>query len=103
VAGEVAVLHHSQPGLAVLNQAHPESEPQRVARTDQIGVALRQQQIPQRIPTQLEAILKSLDQPLTLRLIESRRLEVRFQLLKRLAEVGEALPSFSAPAPRLTP
>lgn len=91
VAGEVAVLHHAEPAFAIADQAHAKGEPERVARSDQIGVALRQQQIAQGIPAELEAILEGLDQTLALPLIQLGRLEEGFQLIEGLAEIGEAL------------
>ena len=91
VTGEIAVLHHGQPGLSVANKPHPEGQPKGVTRTDQAGVALRQQQVPQGVPAQLETVFKSLDQALALALIERGRLKKGLQLIQGLAEIGEAL------------
>ena len=91
MAGEVAVLNHGQPTLTIADQTHPEGQPKGVARADQTGVALRQQQVAQRIPAQLETVLKGLDQALTFPLVERGGQKESFELIKGLAEVGEAL------------
>ena len=49
------------------------------------------QQIPQGVPAELETVFKGLDQALPFALVERGGLKEGLQLIKRLAEVGEAL------------
>ena len=91
VRGEIAVLNHQHPALTITDQSQAKGLAEGVAGTQQGGIALTAQQIPQRVPTQFKAVFKRLDQALLLAFIERRRLKEAVQLLQGAAEVGEAL------------
>lgn len=91
VRGEVAVLDHQHPSLAIAQQAKAKGFPQGVSGAQQSGIALAAQQIAQGVPTQFKAVLKGFDQALLLALIERWGIKEAIQLLQGSAEVGEAL------------
>lgn len=82
MTGEVAVLNHQHPGLAIADQPQLKGFPQGVTGAQQIGIALAAQQIAKGVPTQFKGVFEGFDQTLLLTLVECGRLEKGLQLLK---------------------